>query len=130
MKKSEKEELESMPFEKLLEKLESIVEKMEGGKIPLEEMMRHFEEGSRIAAVCGEKLKAIEKKIELLVKDDGADGVWKDFDPSSGTRGAAPDKRRPAPEKHAASEDEDDSAGGEEKPKGKGADKDDGGLPF
>ena len=38
-----------------------------------------FEQGSKLLAVCRGKLFAMEKRIEVLVKDDGAQGQWQDF---------------------------------------------------
>lgn len=58
-------------FEKSLVRLEELVEEMEGGTLSLEEMIRHFEEGSKLVAVCSEKLNEVELKIEKLVKKDG-----------------------------------------------------------
>ncbi len=82
MKKEVKsKDLENIPFEKALERLEAVVEKMESGKLPLDEMMKYFEEGSALSTVCEKKLKDLEKKIEILVKD-GQEGKWKDFSAS------------------------------------------------
>lgn len=80
MKKLSKEELESMPFEQALEKLEALVAKMETGRLPLEELMQNFEAGSELARACRAKLDKLERKIELLTRDDGGDGVWTDFE--------------------------------------------------
>ena len=79
-KKLSKEELESMPFEQALEKLEALVAKMETGRLPLEELMQNFEAGSELARACRAKLDKLERKIELLTRDDGGDGVWTDFE--------------------------------------------------
>jgi exodeoxyribonuclease VII small subunit len=72
-------ELENLPFEKALERLETVVSKMESGKLPLDEMMKYFEEGARLSGICDRKLKELEKKIEILVKEDNQGGKWKDF---------------------------------------------------
>jgi exodeoxyribonuclease VII small subunit len=69
-----------MSFEQALEKLEKTVEKMEAGNLPLDKMIECFETGSGLAAFCREKLNSLEKKIELLVKDDGNKGVWSKFE--------------------------------------------------
>ena len=42
------EELDAMPFEQALERLESLVAKMETGRLPLEELMTDFVTGSRL----------------------------------------------------------------------------------
>lgn len=64
----------SIDFEKSLERLETIVDEMESGELPLEQMIKHFEEGSKRVAQCSKKLTEVEQKIEKLVKKgDGLD---------------------------------------------------------
>ena len=58
-------------FEKALERLEQIVAEMEGGKLTLEKMISHFEEGSKLVKFCSSKLNEVEKKIEQLLTKDG-----------------------------------------------------------
>lgn len=53
-------------FEASLEKLEKIVSKLEAGELTLEESLKAFEEGSRLAKSCEEKLNEAQKKIEIL----------------------------------------------------------------
>lgn len=55
-------------FEKSLERLEAIVEEMESGELSLEQMIKHFEEGSKLVTICSGKLNEVEQKIEKLVK--------------------------------------------------------------
>ena len=59
---------EELPFEKALERLEAIVEAMEGGALPLDKMMAHFEEGHALIRQCSRQLEAVEHKIETLVQ--------------------------------------------------------------
>lgn len=69
-----------MSFEQALEKLEKTVEKMEAGNLPLDKMIECFETGSGLAGFCRKKLSLLEKKIEMLVKDDSGTGIWNEFD--------------------------------------------------
>jgi exodeoxyribonuclease VII small subunit len=62
----------TVDFGKSLERLEAIVEEMEGGDLSLEQMIKHFEEGSKLVALCSGKLNEVELKIEKLVKKGGA----------------------------------------------------------
>lgn len=55
-------------FEKALERLEKIVEEMEGGQLSLEKMIADFEEGTKLVKYCTGKLNEVERKIEVLVK--------------------------------------------------------------
>ena len=64
-------EKKSVNFEKSLERLEQLVEQMESGELSLEEMIGHFEEGSKLVQTCTRKLDEVEQKIEKLVKKDG-----------------------------------------------------------
>ena len=64
-------EKKKIDFEKSLERLEMLVEEMEGGELGLEEMISHFEEGSKLVTVCTQKLNEVEQKIEKLVKKEG-----------------------------------------------------------
>ena len=61
-------------FEQALARLEELVREMEGGQLPLEKMMAHFEEGSELVKLCTKTLNEVEKKIEVLVrKGDGVE---------------------------------------------------------
>jgi exodeoxyribonuclease VII small subunit len=62
-----------LPFETALTKLESIVESMESGEVPLAELLAKFEEGTHLLKVCESRLKDAELKIEVLKKQK--DGV-------------------------------------------------------
>jgi len=57
-----------MPFEEALQKLETIVETMESGDLPLESLIARYEEGVKLAKVCQEKLVEAELKIQQLEK--------------------------------------------------------------
>ena len=60
-------------FEESLRKLESIVDQLEKGDLPLESSLKLFEEGVALSAVCKQELDAAEGKVEMLVKQrDGS----------------------------------------------------------
>ena len=71
-----------LSFEDALSQLESIVETMESGDVPLAELLAKFEEGNKLLKVCESRLKDAEMKIELLKKQK--DGVA--FTPFSADR--------------------------------------------
>ena len=56
-------------FEKNLEKLEELVEALEEGGLSLDDSLKNFEEGVKLAKRCDEALSAAEKRIEILTKD-------------------------------------------------------------
>lgn len=71
--RSRKTEPSEFSFEQALARLETIVEEMEAGQ-DLEQLMAHFEEGTRLVKLCNDKLNEVEKKVEkLLEKGDGAE---------------------------------------------------------
>lgn len=62
-----------LSFETALAKLETIVESMESGEVPLAELLAKFEEGNKLLKLCEARLKDAELKIEQLKKQkDGA----------------------------------------------------------
>ena len=61
-------------FEKSLERLEAIVDKMESGDLSLDEAMSFYEEGIKLSRFCYGKLSEAEKKIEKLVKKEDKSG--------------------------------------------------------
>ena len=62
-----------LSFEDALSQLETIVETMESGDVPLAELLSKFEEGNKLLKVCETRLKDAEMRIELLKKQK--DGV-------------------------------------------------------
>ncbi|HVM46697.1 MAG TPA: exodeoxyribonuclease VII small subunit [Candidatus Acidoferrum sp.] len=58
----------SLPFEEALKKLETIVAAMESEDLPLEALLAKYEEGTRLAKTCQEKLAEAEVKIQQLEK--------------------------------------------------------------
>ena len=65
-----KETSQEMKFENALDKLEEIVRKLEEGELPLDDSLRMFEEGVKLARFCGGKLDAAERRIEVLMKNE------------------------------------------------------------
>jgi exodeoxyribonuclease VII small subunit len=59
----------NLPFEEALKKLEAIVESMEGEELALETLLARYEEGTRLAKVCQEKLAEADIKIQQLEKN-------------------------------------------------------------
>ena len=56
-------------FEASLAELESIVEQLEDGDLPLEESLKLFETGVKLSRECRERLSEAERRIEVLMKD-------------------------------------------------------------
>jgi exodeoxyribonuclease VII small subunit len=62
-------------FEKDLQELESLVEKMEGGELSLEESLVHFERGIALTRSCQKALSEAEQKIQILLSEDGSQSL-------------------------------------------------------
>ena len=58
-------------FEDVLRDLEGVVEKLETGDLSLEEALSAFEEGIRLVRYLGDNLTAVEKRVEVLIRDQG-----------------------------------------------------------
>lgn len=71
-----------MDFEKKLNRLEEIVQKMEKGEMALEESLKLFEEGVKLSRECHVRLSEAEETVKKLV-GFGADGqaLTEDFEP-------------------------------------------------
>jgi exodeoxyribonuclease VII small subunit len=67
-------------FEQSLKQLEQIVRDLEEGDLPLEKAIKKFEDGIKLSKYCSDKLDETEKKITLLVKEQGGDISEKPFD--------------------------------------------------
>lgn len=69
-------------YEDALAKLESLVEAMESGEIPLADLVARFEEGSKLLQICHSRLKDAELKIEKL-KESRDETAFAPFDPDT-----------------------------------------------
>lgn len=69
-----------LSFEAALAKLESIVESMESGEVPLAELLAKFEEGTKLLKTCESRLKDAELKIEQLKKQKDGSVAFEKFD--------------------------------------------------
>jgi exodeoxyribonuclease VII small subunit len=71
MAKKKAEEAPAEPsFEASLKRLEAVLDSLEHGDLPLEEAMRAFEEGVKLVRLCHQKLDEVERRVELLLKDE------------------------------------------------------------
>jgi exodeoxyribonuclease VII small subunit len=56
-------------FETSLKRLEEIVAELESGELGLEQSLKLFEEGVKLARICNARLEEAERKVEILLKD-------------------------------------------------------------
>jgi exodeoxyribonuclease VII small subunit len=69
-------------FEGAMDRLEKIVEQMESGKLPLEDLIVRYEEGMNLVKICQERLANAEQKIEIIARNSAGKTVVKEFEPT------------------------------------------------
>ena len=57
-------------FEDALDKLENITNELEEGDLSLEDSLKFFDEGVKLAEYCNSKLSDAQRKVEILLKKD------------------------------------------------------------
>jgi exodeoxyribonuclease VII small subunit len=62
-------DVSTMPFERAIEELESIVKRLEEGKVPLEESVAIYERGEILKARCEDLLRQAEARVEKITLD-------------------------------------------------------------
>ena len=68
-------------FETALKNLEETVEKLEEGKIPLDEALTTFESGVYWSRECKKFLDNADQRIEKILKNDNGEYEKKEFEP-------------------------------------------------
>ncbi|HJQ25062.1 MAG TPA: exodeoxyribonuclease VII small subunit [Blastocatellia bacterium] len=62
---------DEIDFEAALKLLEQIVEQLEAGDLPLERSLELFEQGVCLSRDCQRRLDEAERRVEILLKDEG-----------------------------------------------------------
>jgi exodeoxyribonuclease VII small subunit len=70
-------------FDEILVRLRSLVERLEGGNLPLEDGLRFFEEGMDLCRRGAEILDKAEKRVEVLLSTAGGAARTAVFDAGS-----------------------------------------------
>ncbi len=58
---------EEAPFEDVMERLQTVVEQLEEGDLPLEQSLAMFEEGVRLSRAGAKRLDEAERRVEELL---------------------------------------------------------------
>ncbi|HEV8309744.1 MAG TPA: exodeoxyribonuclease VII small subunit [Methylomirabilota bacterium] len=58
-------------FEEALTRLEQLVHALEAGNLSLDESLRAFEEGTALLRLCARRLEETERRIEVLMQEEG-----------------------------------------------------------
>lgn len=73
-------EQQKLSFEEAMQRLDSIVKRLERGDVALEESLSLFEAGSKLLASCNQMLDAAEQKVIMLKKGNDGTPVELPFD--------------------------------------------------
>ena len=60
---------ENLQFEEAIEKLESIIERIESEQIPLEELLKDYEEGTKLLKLCRDRIDGARQKVDKINKE-------------------------------------------------------------
>ena len=65
---------EPASYEQALAELDRLVQQMEGGQLPLDQLLDGYRRGAELLAYCRSRLQAVEDQVKVL--DEGALKVW------------------------------------------------------
>ncbi len=71
-------------FEAALARLEEIVKELEQGDLPIEQSLKLFEEGIKLARLCNKRLEEAERRVEILLKDKSGNITAQPFEEEEG----------------------------------------------
>lgn len=63
--------MKEIKFEEAIQKLEEIAKELESGNLNLDDSVEKFEEGMKLSKACTKILNEAEKKINILIDNDG-----------------------------------------------------------
>ncbi len=79
MAEKDNSDVKALSFERAIEELESIVKRLEEGKVPLEESVTIYERGEALKRRCEELLRQAEARVDKITTD--ANGKPTDTEP-------------------------------------------------
>jgi exodeoxyribonuclease VII small subunit len=68
-------DVKKLSFERAIEELESIVKRLEDGKVPLEESVSIYERGEALKRRCEDLLRQAEARVEKITTDASGQAV-------------------------------------------------------
>jgi exodeoxyribonuclease VII small subunit len=68
-------DVKTLSFERAIEELESIVKRLEDGKVPLEESVAIYERGESLKRRCEELLRQAEARVDKITTDANGNAV-------------------------------------------------------
>lgn len=77
---AKKKAIEKMSYEEAFMELQSVVEKLESGELPLKDSLALFERGQALSARCSELLEEAQLKLRQLTLDESGELVETDLE--------------------------------------------------
>ena len=74
-------------FEENLKELEEILQQLEHGELSLETALAKFETGMRLIRLCNQQLDAVDRKVEILLRDEAGNFTTRPFTCADGSEG-------------------------------------------
>ena len=68
-------DVKKLTFDRALEELETIVKRLEDGKVPLEESVAIYERGEALKRRCDELLRQAEARVDKITTDSNGKAV-------------------------------------------------------
>ncbi|MDF1823065.1 MAG: exodeoxyribonuclease VII small subunit [Verrucomicrobiales bacterium] len=87
-KNCEDRDKDAPAFEDALSQLEELVREMESDQMPLEELIKNYEKGTRLFKVCEKRLDEAQGRIEIIRKNRSGQGVVEPFGDQEAEKGA------------------------------------------
>ncbi len=78
MAKEQKKAQAELTFEAASARLDELVEQMESGNLPLDEMIAAFEEGRKLVAFCTAKLSEVQRRGGGIKQQEGGGSLAKE----------------------------------------------------
>lgn len=75
-------------FEENLKELEEILQQLEHGELSLETALAKFETGMRLIRLCNQQLDAVDRKVEILLRDEAGNFTTRPFSCTAGDEGS------------------------------------------
>ena len=69
-----------LTFEEAIVRLEEIIDLLDEGGLPLEELEARFAEGMKLAEFCQSRLREVEMRVEKLLEKENGEVVKEPFD--------------------------------------------------
>lgn len=77
------QKIESLTFEQSMQELETLVRRLEEGRMPLEESIKAYERGTALKNHCQSKLQEAKLKVDQIVLAPNGEATLKPFDSDS-----------------------------------------------